>query len=95
MLERAAANRRAVSIHAPVKSATALCYRAGSVPCRFNPRAREERDRLSSRPDHHARRFNPRAREERDLVGQLVAIRRGGVSIHAPVKSATIYRISR
>ena len=35
---------------------------------RFNPRAREERDRCTAVVDRAYPRFNPRAREERDRL---------------------------
>ena len=62
--------------------------RKASKGC-FNPRAREERDRKGERRSekfHDC--FNPRAREERDQAREAIA-KATGVSIHAPVKSAT------
>ncbi len=55
---------------------------------RFNPRAREGRDRGGRSRDGLGRCFNPRACEGRDVLARTDE-RRGRVSIHAPVKGAT------
>ena len=57
----------------------------------FNPRAREGRDgSFISSPAPNSRCFNPRAREGRDTQLTLNFVLGFGVSIHAPVKGATI-----
>jgi len=58
--------RHNVSIHAPVKGATLLFRLWFLSISRFNPRAREGRDRPRRRYTNTHRRFNPRAREGRD-----------------------------
>ena len=62
-----------VSIHAPVKGATAPAPSSRPAASSFNPRAREGRD---SRPRERGTRtsgFNPRAREGRDLpIGNFI-----------------------
>ena len=56
---------------------------------RFNPRAPEGRDHAGGCDCWAEARFNPRAREGRDR--QAAASGGGGVvSIHAPVKGATV-----
>ncbi len=61
---------------------------------RFNPRAREGRDRFPLLPMLPPACFNPRAREGRDMT-RVSSLRRRDVSIHAPVKGATILARSR
>ena len=56
---------------------------------RFNPRARKERDMPCSVCHFYLMGFNPRARKERDSKGYQTWYHKD-VSIHAPVKSATI-----
>ena len=78
-----------VSIHAPVKGAT--CRIIVNCKCirRFNPRAREGRDKRVSSEKVCFWRFNPRAREGRDAAMAELAEPKC-VSIHAPVKGATL-----
>ena len=78
-----------VSIHAPVKGATCLSFHI-LPPKSFNPRAREGRDDCWWRDSWCCRGFNPRAREGRDQHGWIVNIA-PNVSIHAPVKGATLH----
>ncbi len=78
----------AVSIHAPVKGATSapfVCF----FFTRFNPRSREGSDAWA-RPRQEAwPGFNPRSREGSDGLTRLKECEIV-VSIHAPVKGATI-----
>ncbi len=79
-----------VSIHAPVKGATPASPAPTRSRISFNPRAREGRDARPARVAEYRRSFNPRAREGRDLItpaGQQPVL---VVSIHAPVKGATL-----
>ena len=78
-----------VSIHAPVRGAThGAVVQIAVITC-FNPRAREGRDRPGLPGGRRARRFNPRAREGRDeIAGGVDAAE--DVSIHAPVRGATV-----
>jgi len=79
-----------ISIHAPVKSATPRAITATDLDAHFNPRARKERDLLVY-VNHNPRfYFNPRARKERDPGYSPFQCKSGGISIHAPVKSATV-----
>ena len=80
-----------VSIHAPVKGATELFRGRHGDGRGFNPRAREGRDAGTNADTHGGTGFNPRAREGRDASERRTAhlIR---VSIHAPVKGATVER---
>ena len=61
-------------------------------PSGFNPRARTGRDGTSDIPWGFHRRFNPRARTGRDQDSVLLGLR-SGVSIHAPVRGATIGQV--
>ena len=82
--------RRAVSIHAPARGATAWIWAlADSAAASFNPRAREGRDGSIASRWTHACRFNPRAREGRDQNNGLRDGRVFEVSIHAPARGAT------
>ena len=81
---------RSISIHAPVKGATAS-PEVSVVICsaNFNPRTREGCDadcrrRRARHPD-----FNPRTREGCDLSSLPCSCRSSPISIHAPVKGAT------
>ncbi|KAF4304855.1 hypothetical protein GTA08_BOTSDO14204 [Botryosphaeria dothidea] len=57
-----------VSIHAPARGATARSMNSRGTPRRFNPRAREGRDRAAvANVESATVGFNPRAREGRDL----------------------------
>ena len=78
-----------ISIHAPVKGAT--CLTCGRVfnSTYFNPRSREGSDNVLDGVIQARNHFNPRSREGSDFrrsrnSGQLL------ISIHAPVKGATI-----
>ena len=80
-----------VSIHAPVKGATAprefhLNYTG------FNPRTREGCDCKGARPSEKERCFNPRTREGCDGRYASLSPCAYRVSIHAPVKGATMHR---
>ena len=55
----------------------------------FNPHAREGRDVLRQIYLAHLECFNPHAREGRDLPAIEKELQ-GGVSIHTPVKGATV-----
>jgi len=80
-----------VSIHAPVKGATRrpdrIRRRWGR---RFDPRAREGRDIAPPAKIEATPSFDPRAREGRDDPDGALAAVRLDVSIHAPVKGATL-----
>ena len=78
-----------VSIHAPVRGATHHGQAHPVGTRRFNPRAREGRDILVPIIAGHPARFNPRAREGRDRHHQRPACQ-WAVSIHAPVRGATL-----
>jgi len=58
----------AISIHAPVKSATLIIKKSLLTIKNFNPRARKERDRVINAVTPILTHFNPRARKERDAV---------------------------
>ena len=77
-----------VSIHAPVKGATPNDARRRTTRG-FNPRAREGRDTCKWCLSQGVRCFNPRAREGRDkeIIDKYWCY---VVSIHAPVKGATM-----
>ena len=65
----------------------ASCHDTPSMT-RFNPRAREGRDKLPSMPYCKRSRFNPRAREGRDNILHQREHHKL-VSIHAPARGAT------
>ncbi len=78
-----------VSIHAPVRGATAHQRLRGTNGPGFNPRARAGRDEPSHSPLQRFCCFNPRARAGRDFNPlEKAAIQ--FVSIHAPVRGATV-----
>ena len=85
-----ARSRTWISIHAPVKGAT-LFYDPQRRPgLYFNPRTREGCDGagqsgLPGRPD-----FNPRTREGCDFTSSVIYHYTVAISIHAPVKGATL-----
>ena len=54
----------------------------------FNPRSREGSDGAYQDSERLISYFNPRSREGSDLL-ERVEVRRGVISIHAPVKGAT------
>ena len=79
-----------ISIHAPVKGATLINVTISILAVNFNPRTREGCDKTAPGTSLCSTYFNPRTREGCDLIGAkwpvLVEI-----SIHAPVKGATLY----
>ena len=77
-----------ISIHAPVKGATARRSARVIMPYNFNPRSREGSDVIYDAIIVHHLNFNPRSREGSDLL-VLVVIVTQTISIHAPVKGAT------
>ena len=78
-----------ISIHALVKRAT--YYRGAFIKkkCDFNPRPREEGDKLVGDLDYDIEHFNPRPREEGDRVQNDPQYSNILISIHALVKRAT------
>ena len=86
----AAADRAAVSIHAPARGATSTATDQARARASFNSRTREGCD--CSRPPHAvpAIRFNSRTREGCDLRGRKRDILFVNVSIHAPARGATL-----
>jgi len=56
----------------------------------FNPRARKERDGFYLAIGRQGSDFNPRARKERDGYIIYMSFKISTISIHAPVKSATV-----
>ena len=58
----------------------------------FNPRAREGRDLATFKEALRAMYFNPRAREGRDGNVRNGSLCSFNISIHAPVKGATVMR---
>ena len=79
-----------VSIHAPVRGATQRLRFCGIPLLRFNPRARAGRDPSAPALPCREYRFNPRARAGRDWVEIAACLVDKSVSIHAPVRGATI-----
>ena len=79
---------RLVSIHAPARGATQFNLQSRDRLKRFNPRAREGRDTITSLVQQRQCCFNPRAREGRDHSDQ-VQLQGWQVSIHAPARGAT------
>ena len=57
----------------------------------FNPRSREGSDRDRSDITGPMGYFNPRSREGSDVLLLYLIDRRHHISIHAPVKGATVY----
>ena len=55
----------------------------------FNPRSREGSDQLSQATYQAQKYFNPRSREGSDMLRDLTLVE-VLISIHAPVKGATI-----
>ncbi len=79
-----------VSIHAPLRSATVLNQRWGSLYIRFNSRAPTERD-ADIPPESHADELFQFTRPYGARPGLLGKIRPNKeVSIHAPLRSATV-----
>ena len=78
-----------ISIHAPVKGATPTRALLLLCPGYFNPRSREGSDPPAPVHPGRAGHFNPRSREGSDGLAEDAP---DGVpiSIHAPVKGATI-----
>ena len=59
-------------------------------PCmHFNPRSREGSDELRLPHSGYLKDFNPRSREGSDKM-DFLKVDEAGISIHAPVKGATI-----
>ena len=81
--------RQAISIHAPVKGATLPGSTNDILSLNFNPRSREGSDPYLAGNQTANQNFNPRSREGSDVDVNLRAAR-VGISIHAPVKGATI-----
>ena len=78
-----------ISIHAPAKGATVISLRVSVKASYFNPRSREGSDRSRLTGYRPSTNFNPRSREGSDghrLAHQLRKV----ISIHAPVKGATM-----
>ena len=81
-----------ISIHAPVKGATFKVCSTEFVVCNFNPRTREGCDAATLWSQWRCSRyFNPRTREGCDKLRQLTGRTVSKISIHAPVKGATIH----
>ena len=79
-----------ISIHAPVKGATKTPTIITQITKNFNPRTREGCDLLMLNFSISFSNFNPRTREGCDLdAGRLVPFYID-ISIHAPVKGATL-----
>ena len=85
-----------ISIHAPVKGATNMMVVNMPILFYFNPRTREGCDKL---PFTHPRcpddNFNPRTREGCDAQIAIGHSRCTTISIHAPVKGATMTKIDQ
>ena len=81
--------KRGISIHAPVKGATLPGSTNDILSLNFNPRSREGSDPYLAGNQTANQNFNPRSREGSDVDVNLRAAR-VGISIHAPVKGATI-----
>ena len=79
-----------ISIHAPVKGATQNCLTWQQSAEHFNPRSREGSDTDRFRLTGGTKYFNPRSREGSDVVGAASRHVADGISIHAPVKGATL-----
>ena len=78
-----------ISIHAPVKGATLFLRQKLLTYCHFNPRSREGSDSQSQMGRCAFEHFNPRSREGSDE--EILAVRaKAIISIHAPVKGATL-----
>ena len=79
-----------ISIHAPVKGATRASGPLWWRPAYFNPRSREGSDPRRGIGRHDAFNFNPRSREGSDRRMAIKNNKHKGISIHAPVKGATL-----
>ena len=83
--------RCSISIHAPVKGATIDCLAISQISIDFNPRTREGCDTLVWRLPHPSiLNFNPRTREGCDAAIKCSRLNNFMISIHAPVKGATL-----
>ena len=83
----------AVSIHAPVKGAAKTNAETEAVKAGFNSRSREGSDSISApRKKRTGKGFNSRSREGSDLHPLCRWKSAVLVSIHAPVKGATMVR---
>ena len=80
-----------ISIHAPVKGATLLRLLCRPWLRNFNPRSREGSDTRAWCRAGLPRYFNPRSREGSDVVTDD-GTRVRDISIHAPVKGATVHK---
>ena len=78
-----------ISIHAPVKGATANDVHYITSASYFNPRTREGCDIISLPSYWSSRHFNPRTREGCDEYENQIINSDADISIHAPVKGAT------
>ena len=81
-----------ISIHAPVKGATSSIRRLMQRLPNFNPRSREGSDWFFEQYYNFCKNFNPRSREgsDRDTKQFQDTIL---ISIHAPVKGATLFKL--
>ena len=81
-----------ISIHAPVKGATPQNWESCQRLLDFNPRTREGCDKTGTNTEQDDNRhFNPRTREGCDRRFWRHDRSSRNISIHAPVKGATIY----
>ena len=78
-----------ISIHAPVKGATLVFFFSQTKHTNFNPRSREGSDIPPQNLIISKINFNPRSREGSDQ-GDLRFSVFEDISIHAPVKGATM-----
>ena len=80
-----------ISIHAPVKGATVFDVPEMALDVDFNPRTREGCDLPGNRHAYRGyRHFNPRTREGCDSTSISSKTASICISIHAPVKGATM-----
>ena len=79
-----------ISIHAPVKGATGKTPRSRHGQHYFNPRSREGSDLLTKPLGYMSNNFNPRSREGSDVPLGAQPAASDAISIHAPVKGATM-----
>ena len=80
-----------VSIHAPMRGATRTDRKGEGEAESFNPRAHAGRDSPGCLPESTGSRFNPRAHAGRDSAQIFLSLLLP-VSIHAPMRGATINR---
>ena len=80
-----------ISIHAPVKGATYVLQQDLKILLSyFNPRPREGSDSPKVVANFFNSYFNPRPREGSDLLTVVKSLLLTLISIHAPVKGATL-----